>query len=106
MEKETQSFSQTEFEVLHWADKVGITKHGKIEGQLAKLREEVQELHDALAANDHAETVDAVGDIAIVLTMICALKDIDLRQCYYSAAKVVTKRKGHMTEDGIFVKEQ
>jgi hypothetical protein len=41
----------------------------------------------------------------IVLTMISLLTDNDLRQCYYEAAQIVTKRKGHMTDDGLFVKE-
>jgi hypothetical protein len=48
---------------------------------------------------------DAIGDIMIVLTMISLLTDNDLRQCYYEAGQIVTKRKGHMTDDGIFVKE-
>jgi NTP pyrophosphatase (non-canonical NTP hydrolase) len=101
----TQSFAATEFAVTRWADKVGITKHGKLEGQLKKLYEEVDELRDAIVAKDNTEMRDAIGDIMIVLTMISLLTDNDLRQCYYEAGQIVTKRKGHMTDDGIFVKE-
>ena len=101
----TQSFSATEFAVTQWADKVGITKHGKLEGQLKKLYEECDELRDAIRTNNTAEIRDALGDCMIVLTMISLLTDNDLRQCYYEASEVVTKRKGHMTPDGIFVKE-
>jgi NTP pyrophosphatase (non-canonical NTP hydrolase) len=101
---DTQSFAATEFNITRWADKVGITKYGKLEGQLKKLYEEVDELRDAILANDNAEIRDAIGDIMIVLTMVSLLTDNDLRQCYYEASQIVTKRTGHMTPDGIFVK--
>lgn len=101
----TQSFAMTEFEVTKWAEKVGILKHGKLEGQIKKLYEECDELRDAIRNNDNAEIRDALGDCMIVLTMISLLTDNDLRQCYYEASQIVTKRKGHMTPEGIFVKE-
>ena len=103
--KETQSFAMTEFQVTQWANEVGITKYGTLKGQLAKLREECDELEAAIEANNHAEIRDAQGDIQIVMTMISLLTGNDQRQCYFEAAKVVTKRKGVMNEQGIFVKE-
>lgn len=103
--KETQSYAMTEFEVTQWANAVGITKYGTLKGQLAKLREECDELEAAIEANNHAEIRDAQGDIQIVMTMISLLTGNDQRQCFFEAAKVVTKRKGVMNEQGIFVKE-
>ena len=103
--KETQSYAMTEFEVTQWATAVGITKYGTLKGQLAKLREECDELEAAIEANDRAETRDAIGDIQIVMTMIGLLTDNDPRQCFFESAKVVTKRKGVMNDQGIFVKE-
>jgi NTP pyrophosphatase (non-canonical NTP hydrolase) len=103
--KETQSYAMTEFEVTQWANAVGITKYGTLKGQLAKLREECDELEAAIEANDRAETRDAIGDIQIVMTMIGLLTDNDPRQCFFESAKIVTKRKGVMNEQGIFVKE-
>lgn len=102
--KDTASFAMTEFDVTQWADKVGITKHGTVEGQIRKLYEEVDELRDAWLANNNAEVRDALGDILVVLVMVSLLTDNDLRQCFYEAAQVVTKRTGHMTPEGIFVK--
>ena len=104
MAKETQSYAMTEFEVTQWADRVGITKYGTVEGQLKKLYEEVDEVRDAIKSGDMAEFRDGIGDVVTVLVMLCLLKDVDLRQCFYEAANVVTKRKGEMKADGIFYK--
>lgn len=101
----TQSFAQSEFAVTQWADKVGITKYGTVEGQLKKLYEEVDELRDAYRKANKEELRDAIGDCMVVLVMIGLLTDNDVRQCFFEAANVVTKRKGKMNEEGIFVKE-
>lgn len=102
--KETASFAMTEFSVTQWADKVGITKYGTVEGQLKKLYEEVDELRDAYRKADKQELRDAIGDCMVVLVMIGLLTDNDVRQCFHEAAQIVTKRTGHMTPEGIFVK--
>jgi NTP pyrophosphatase (non-canonical NTP hydrolase) len=102
---ETQSFAQTEFEVTQWANKVGITQHGTVEGQIKKLYEEVDELRDAWVDSNREELRDAIGDCLVVLVMISLLTDNDLRQCFHEAAQIVTKRKGQMKADGIFYKD-
>lgn len=104
--KETQSYAMTEFEVTQWADRVGITKYGTVEGQIKKLYEEVDELRDAWVDSNREELRDAIGDVMVVLVMIGLLTDNDLRQCFHEAAQIVTKRKGEMRADGIFYKEQ
>ena len=102
--KETASFAATEFAVTQWADKVGILKYGTVEGQIKKLYEEVDELRDAWIDSNRKELRDAIGDCMIVLEVIGLLTDNDVRQCFFEAAQVVTKRTGHMTPEGIFVK--
>ncbi len=104
MEKTTASFADTEFRVMQWMDKVGILKHGTVEGQLIKLVEECKELVDAHGANNRDEIEDAIGDIMIVLVAIGALTDLDVRQCFFKAAEIVTKREGEMRSDGVFYK--
>jgi NTP pyrophosphatase (non-canonical NTP hydrolase) len=96
--KETASFAMTEFKVTQWADKVGITKYGTVEGLLKELR-------DAYRKADKKEIRDAIGDCMVVLVMIGLLTDNDVRQCFFEAAEIVTKRTGHMTPEGIFVKD-
>jgi NTP pyrophosphatase (non-canonical NTP hydrolase) len=102
--KETASFAMSEFAVTQWADKVGILKYGTVEGQIKKLYEEVDELRDAWIDSNRTELRDALADVMIVLVMISLLTDNDLRQCFHEGAQVVTKRKGKMTPEGIFVK--
>ncbi len=103
--KETQSFSSTEFAVMQWAEARGIYKNGTALGQASKTVEEACELLIAVANNDKAEIADAIGDCMVALTNVAVLTDLDLRQCYYKAFKVIEHRKGRMNENGVFVKE-
>ena len=90
--------------VLSWARDRGILEHGTVEGQVEKLREEFQELIDALAKHDMHETADAIGDMQVVLTILAELLGMSAYQCYLDAYGVICTRKGKMV-DGVFVKE-
>ena len=102
--KETQSFGMTEFQVMQWAADRGIYENGTALGQAKKTLEEAGELIAAIASNDRKEIADAIGDCMVVLTNVAVLTDLDLRQCYYKAFKVIEHRKGHMNKNGQFVK--
>jgi NTP pyrophosphatase (non-canonical NTP hydrolase) len=103
--KETQSFSMTEFQVMQWSQAKGILKYGTPLGQATKTLEEAQELIDAIKANDIAGVADGIGDVLVTLVNVAALTDLDVRQCFYEAYLQIKDRKGHMNEQGIFVKE-
>ena len=103
--KETQSFGMTEFQVMQWAAARGIYENGTALGQAKKTVEEAGELLAAVAANDFAEIADAIGDVMVTLVNVGVLCDMDLRQCFYNAYKVIEHRKGYMNKDGQFVKE-
>ena len=103
--KETQSFGMTEFQVMQWAQDRGIYKNGTALGQAKKTLEEANELIAAIEANDRAEIADAIGDVMVTLVNVAALTDMDVRQCFYQAYKVIEPRKGYMNEAGQFVKE-
>lgn len=104
--KETQSFSQTEFAVMQWAQARGIYENGTALGQASKTVEEACELLIAVAKNDKAEIADAIGDVMVTLVNVGVLTDLDIRQCFYNAYKVIEKRKGKMDASGKFVKEE
>lgn len=72
--------------------------------QLVKLDEEMQELSDAIDADDSAEYIDAIGDCIVVLTIMAAQKGINVEDCIAAAWEEIKDRKGRMV-DGIFVKE-
>ena len=72
--------------------------------QLAKLKEEVDELVDARLMDDRAEEIDAVGDILVVLIGYCMQRDLELADCLEVAYGVIKDRKGKVV-NGNFVKE-
>lgn len=103
--KETQSFGMTEFAVMQWAEARGIYENGTALGQASKTVEEACELLIAIAKNDKAEIADAIGDVMVTLVNVGVLTDLDVRQCFYNAYKVIEHRKGYLNKDGVFVKE-
>ena len=103
--KETQSFGMTEFQVMQWAAARGIYENGTALGQAKKTLEEAGELLAAVAANDRAEIADAIGDVMVTLVNVGVLCDLDVRQCFYNAYKVIEPRQGYMNKAGQFVKE-
>ena len=74
-------------------------------GQIKKLKEEVQELEDAHAANDFAEETDAVGDITVVLIGYCLQRGLSFEGCLAYAYEEIKDRTGHV-KDGVFVKNE
>ena len=103
--KETQSFGMTEFQVMQWAQARGIYENGTALGQAKKTLEEAGELVASIESNDRAEIADAIGDVMVTLVNVAVLTDMDIRQCFYQAYKVIEHRKGYMNKDGQFVKE-
>lgn len=103
--KETQSFGMTEFAVMQWAAARGIYENGTALGQASKTVEEACELLIAIAKDDKAEIADAIGDVMVTLVNVGVLTDLDVRQCFYNAYKVIEHRKGFMHTSGVFVKE-
>ena len=103
--KDTQSYSSTEFAVMQWAKERGIYENGTALGQAKKTLEDAGELVAAIEANDRAEIADAIGDVMVTLVNVGVLCDLDLRQCFYNAYKVIEPRKGYMNKQGVFVKE-
>jgi len=104
--KNSQSFSMTEFAVMQCAAARGIYENGTALGQAKKTLEEAGELLAAVASNDKEEISDALGDVMVTLVNVAALVDMDLRECFYKAYKVIEHRKGYMNKNGQFVKEQ
>lgn len=99
------SFNIVELDVVRWGEARGIIENSTSAAQVKKTQEEVQELVDAIAANDKAAIIDAIGDVMVTLTMIAAIEDVQLLKCYESAYQEIKNRKGYLTKEGIFVKE-
>ena len=72
--------------------------------QAMKTVEEVQELLDAINADDRVAARDAIGDIIVTLVMQAELWETGIGSCVYDAYQEIKNRKGKMV-DGQFVKE-
>lgn len=92
--------------IFMWGVARNITANGGATSlsQMKKLKEEVQELEDALIADDPREAMDAVGDSIVVLMQICRLAGFDMVECLQNAYNEIKDRKGTMI-DGVFHKE-
>jgi phosphoribosyl-ATP pyrophosphohydrolase len=99
------SFNIIELDVVRWGEARGIIANSTSAAQVIKTQEEVQELIDAIAAKDKAGIIDAIGDVMVTLTMIAAIEDVPLVECYNEAYQQIKNRKGYLNKDGIFVKE-
>ena len=100
------TFSMIQMDVKRWGEARGIIQNGNAHTQAkVKLQEELDELIFAIEECNMPEIKDAVGDCLVVLTMICAIMDIDMVQCYQGAYEEIKDRKGFLRPDGVFVKE-
>jgi phosphoribosyl-ATP pyrophosphohydrolase len=101
----SQQKNNVQEKVIEWAKERQLVKLGNAPKQIIKLSEEVGELSSAFLKNDFAETKDAIGDIMIVLTILCEQLSIDMNQCYSDAYEVIKNRKGK-TINGSFIKDE
>jgi NTP pyrophosphatase (non-canonical NTP hydrolase) len=90
--------------VRDWAIARNLVEGSSPIRQLLKLDEEVTELEAAIANSDRSEIIDAIGDIQVVLAVMCAQLDLDIDQCREAAWEQIKDRTGRMVE-GVFVKD-
>lgn len=91
--------------VLEWADKKNLLKEENHLKQYAKLQEESNELLIALLNKDPYETIDALGDILVVITILAKQLNLDIEECYKAAYEEIKDRTGE-TINGVFYKNK
>lgn len=99
------SYAEVEMKVVQWGEARGIVQNATAMSQAIKTLEETTELLAAINKKNIEETKDAVGDIVVTLIMVCAVLDINLVDCLKGAYNEIKDRKGHLTKEGVFVKE-
>jgi len=92
-------------DIRTWAEVRGLYDEGDARTQYVKLQEEAGELAKALLDENHAEIVDAIGDMAVVLTNLAHLEGVKFETCVTSAYNEIKNRKGKMI-NGTFVKNE
>ncbi len=99
------SYAEVEMKIVQWGEARGIVQNATAMSQAIKTLEETKELLDAINKKNIEEAKDAVGDIVVTLIMVCAVLDINLVDCVKGAYNEIKDRKGHLTKEGVFVKE-
>ena len=99
------SYAEVEMRVIQWSEARKIIPNSTPIAQWKKAAEELDELRDALVANDLAMAIDGVGDTVVCLINICALLDISLTECLKVAYEEIKDRSGILNTDGLWVKE-
>ena len=101
----TMKFNELSEKVLNWARDRGILINSSAIAQLTKTEEEVAELREAIENNDMDKMVDGYGDVLVTMIIGAEIAGFDLVDCLQVAYDEIKDRKGHLNEDGIFVKE-
>jgi NTP pyrophosphatase (non-canonical NTP hydrolase) len=99
------SYAEVEMKIVQWGEARGIVQNATAMSQAIKTLEETTELLDAINKKNLDETKDAIGDIVVTLIMVCAVLDLDLVSCLKGAYNEIKDRKGHLTKEGVFIKE-
>lgn len=92
--------------VEHWARERQIIPNSTPMAQLLKTMSELGELADATLKNDSEGIVDGIGDVLVTLIIYSALQRIAIEDALEAAYLTIKDRKGTLTPEGIFVKEQ
>lgn len=78
---------------------------GQPTAQMVKLMEEVGELANGINKDREGQIIDSIGDIYVVLVILCMQLDLDINGCIKAAHDEIKDRKGQMI-NGLFVKEE
>lgn len=93
------------FKIRCWAHERNLLEGATPAAQYEKLLEEVGELGRALIEGNESNSIDAIGDCAVVLVILAAqLEYLTFEECVHYAYNQIKDRKGKMV-NGIFVKE-
>lgn len=71
--------------------------------QMLKMTEEVGELANALGKGKQELIADGIGDVLVVLRVLCLQLDLNLEECLRVAYEEIKDRKGVMV-NGFYVK--
>lgn len=94
------------WQVTEWAKARKIVPNSTPMAQLMKTVSELGELADATLKRDADGIKDGVGDVLVTLIIYAQLQGLSLRECLAAAYDVIKDRKGTLTPEGIFVKEE
>ena len=92
--------------IVGWGFDRRITVNSNPQAQTLKLVSEAGELADAVLKNDKHAIEDAIGDVYVTLVMVASTAGLSVRECVEAAYNQIKNRKGTLTPEGVFVKEE
>ncbi len=107
--------------VIQWANDRKIIENSNPNAQFVKLAEEFGELAEGLSKNDPEKVVDSIGDMMVVLTILSeiyarqnydedawqyVLGNTNVEKFFHNAYLTIKDRKGYLSAEGIFIKEE
>lgn len=98
-------YTDTVSEVDRWARERGLDRPSNSSNQIIKLMEEVGELSAAYNKGQQNKVIDSIGDIQIVLIILCMQLGLGYQMSLDEAYKQIKYRKGKMI-NGSFVKDE
>lgn len=110
MEKNEKLKNQAKFDelrtlIVRWSMDRQIIQNSTVSAQTLKAVSEMGELADAVAKDDTAGMVDAIGDVLVCLINVCEIRKLDIVDCLESAYEEIKFRKGTLHANGVFIKE-
>lgn len=78
---------------------------GDVKSQMVKLLEEAGELAEGINKNKKDLIVDSIGDVYVVLVILCMQLGLDINDCIKAAYEEIKDRRGELV-NGLFVKEE
>lgn len=101
-----KTFEELEASVIGWAKARKIVPNSTPAAQLMKTMSELGELSDATLKNYSDDIADGIGDVLVTLIIYCELQGMILTECLDAAYETIKDRKGTLTPEGVFVKEE
>lgn len=99
------SIEELIIKVEQWAAARGLLDHSSPQAQLLKTVSELGELADATLKGVDPEVVDGLGDVLVTLIIYARLQGVSLAYCLEAAYQQIKDRRGRLTPEGVFVKE-
>lgn len=90
--------------IISWAYNMNIIAGSKPKDQLAKLMQELGEVSDAICKDDREALIKEIGDMYVLLSVLCEMYDITIPECAEAAYNKIKDRKGKLF-NGVFIKE-
>ena len=90
--------------IRNWSEDRNLISGSNPQAQMVKLIEEMGELASGIARKNTDKSIDSIGDMVVVLTIIAAQLGVTIEDCIEHSCQEIKDRKGKMV-DGVFMKE-